>query len=53
LDQADEFPPQAQIFTKDKLSWMQLRDIPAYDEYYNFNETLSTESLKRWKATEI
>ncbi len=41
LDQADEFPPQAQIFTKDKLSWVQLRDIPAYNEYYNFNETLS------------
>ena len=51
LDQADEFPPQAQIFTKNKLSWVQLGDIPAYDEYYNFNETLSTESLKRWKAT--
>ena len=53
LDQADEFPPQAQIFTKDKLSWVQLKDIAAYDEYYNFNETLSTESLKRWKATGI
>ncbi len=53
LDRADEFPPQAQIFTKDKLSWVQLRDIPAYNKYYNFNETLSVESLKRWKATEI
>jgi hypothetical protein len=51
LDQADKFPPQAQIFTKDKLSWVQLANIPAFEEYYNFNETLSAESLRRWKAT--
>ena len=51
LDRAEDFPPQAQIFTKDKLSWVQLGNIPAYDEYYNFNETLSKESLERWKAT--
>lgn len=51
LDHADEFPPQAHIFTKNKLSWVQLGNIPAYDEYYNFNETLSAESLERWKAT--
>jgi hypothetical protein len=51
LDRAEDFPPQAQIFTKDKLSWVQLGNIPAYDEYFNFNETLSKESLERWKAT--
>ena len=51
LDQADEFPPQAHIFIKNKLSWVQLGDIPAYKEYYNFAETLSSKSLERWKAT--
>ena len=51
LDQADEFPPQAHIFVKNKLSWVQLGNIPAYEEYYNFIETLSTKSLERWKAT--
>ena len=51
LDQAEEFPPQAHIFIKNKLSWVQLGNIPAYEEYYNFNETLSTKSLERWKAT--
>ena len=28
-----------------------IKCLIAYDEYYKFNETLSIESLERWKAT--
>ena len=50
LDDADRFPPLAHIFTKSKLSWVELgTDIPAFDEAYEVNNMYSKRSLERLK----
>ena len=51
FDQPEHFPPQAHIFTKSKLSWVNLdAAIPRFEEYYNKEEMLSKDSLARRKA---
>jgi len=48
FDEPDRFPPQAHIFTKSKLNWVNLEgSTPCFDEFYNKEELLSEESLKR------
>jgi len=51
FDEPEHFPPQAHIFTKSKLSWVNLDGaIPRFEEYYNKEELLSKDSLARRKA---
>lgn len=51
FDEAERFPPQAHIFTKHKLSWVNLDgDIPCFEEFYIKEELLSEDSLARRKA---
>ena len=48
LDDADRFPPLAHIFTKSKLSWVELgTDIPAFKEAYEIDNMYSKRSLER------
>ena len=48
FDEPDRFPPQAHIFTKSKLTWVNLEgSTHCFDEFYNKEELLSEESLKR------
>ena len=48
LDNAESFPPLAHIFTKSKLSWVELgSDIPSFDEFYDRDEIYSKRSLER------
>jgi hypothetical protein len=48
LDNAESFPPLAHIFTKDKLSWVELGTaIPSFDEGYDRYEVYSKRSLAR------
>ena len=51
FDEPEQFPPQAHIFTKSKLSWVNLDGaIPSFEKYYNKEELLSKDSLARRKA---
>ncbi len=51
FDEPELFPPQAHIFTKSKLSWVNLHGrIPFFEEYYNKEELVSEDSLARRKA---
>ena len=51
FDEPERFPAQPQIFTKSKLSWINLDGaIPPSEEYYNKEEMLSKDSLARRKA---
>lgn len=48
LDDAEEFPPQAHIFTKNKLSWVVLgTEIPCFDEFYDRDKIYPKRSLER------
>ena len=51
FDEPERFPAQPQIFTKIKLSWINLDGaIPRFEEYYNKEEMLSKDSLARRKV---
>ena len=48
LDNAEKFPPQVHIFTKDKDPWLNLsEDIICFKEMYNPKKTWPEESLIR------
>jgi hypothetical protein len=48
LDDATSFPPDAHIFTRSKLPWVQLSpDAKAFEIYYDMNAEWSAESLAR------
>ena len=48
LDDAEMFPPLAHIFTKSKLSWVELgTDIPVFEASYAIDEMYSKRSLER------
>tara|TARA_B110000090_G_scaffold187801_1_gene217564 strand:- start:416 stop:736 length:321 start_codon:yes stop_codon:yes gene_type:complete len=50
LDEANRFPPQAHIYVKNKLSWIELGDrIPQFGEFYDFEKIYSPASLSRRK----
>ena len=50
LDNADEFPPQVHIFTKDKDSWLNLSENQTcHETMYDSDKTWPEESLKRYK----
>ena len=51
LDNPDAFPPQAHIFTKTKLGWVNLDgNVPCFDEFYQKEDVLSAEALARRTA---
>lgn len=51
LDDPDACPPDVQIFTSSKHSWVPLNPgIPAFEEFYKFDEIWPQESIDRWKA---
>ena len=51
LDEPSLCPPQVQIFTESKQSWVPLsRDIPAFEKFYDFNDLWPAESLQRLQA---
>ena len=51
LDTPAALPPQAHIFTRTKLPWLQLPDdAPAFDIYYDMDKLWPAESLARRKA---
>lgn len=51
FDEPEHFPPQAHIFTRSKLGWVNLDGgTPCFEEYYNKEEMLSAESLARREA---
>ncbi|NCV12477.1 MAG: hypothetical protein EBW44_13760 [Rhodobacteraceae bacterium] len=48
LDSAESFPPLAHIFTKSKLSWVELGTaIPSFEEFYDRDKIYSKRSLER------
>lgn len=48
LDDANRFPPQAHIYTKNKLKWLKLSGpIPQFEEYYDREKVYSPESFER------
>ena len=48
LDDAEQFPPQAHIYTKSKLSWVALgTEIPCFDEFYDRDKIYPKRSLER------
>jgi len=48
LDDVEMFPPKAHIFTKSKLSWVELGiDIPSFEKSYEIDEMYSARSLER------
>ena len=50
LENSDEFPPQAHIFTKDKDEWVNLSNINnCFEKMYDPKETWPKESLSRIK----
>ncbi|MDU9007080.1 GFA family protein [Sedimentitalea todarodis] len=49
LDNPSECPPDVQIFTSSKQSWVPLNpDIPVYEEFYKFEDVWPDASLARW-----
>ncbi len=47
LDDAEQFPPQAHIYTKSKLSWLALgTEIPCFDEFYDRDKMYPKRSLE-------
>ena len=43
LDEAQEFTPQAHVFTKSKLAWLHLEDgLPIFDEFPSSNQEKDT-----------
>lgn len=47
LDAPHAFAPNAHIFTRSKVPWVQLGDIPAFDVFYDLDKQWSAESLER------
>ena len=48
LDDAEQFPPQAHIYTMSKLSWVALgTEIPCFDEFYDRDKVYPKRSLER------
>lgn len=51
LDAPDSAPPQAHIFAKSKQPWLELGgDIPAFDEFYDFDTAWPARSRERLAA---
>ena len=51
LDDRGAISPDAHIFTRSKLPWVQLPpDVPAFEVYYDVNSQWSPEALERRKA---
>ncbi len=54
LDDPDQFPPDVHIFTSSKQPWIILpKEDRRVDEFYNFKETWSAESLARLVQLEV
>lgn len=54
LDEPDRLLPNAHIFTRSKLSWVQLPpDVPAFDVYYDREALWPPESLARRRAASV
>lgn len=47
LDDSHALQPNAHIFTRSKVPWVGLGDIPAFDVFYDFDKAWSAESLER------
>ncbi len=48
LDNPDQCPPDAQIFTSSKQAWVPLsEEIPIFEEFYKFDEVWPQNSLER------
>ena len=48
LDDPNLMPPDAHVFTKDKLDWVTLpKGIPSFEKFYDFEATWSKESYLR------
>lgn len=51
LDEPSCLAPNAHIFTRSKLPWVELsKDIPAFDVYYDMKKLWPAESLARRRA---
>ncbi len=51
LDNPDLCPPDAQIFTSSKQSWVPLKsDIPSFENFYEFKEVWPKEAYERLNA---
>ena len=50
LNNSNEYPPQVHIFTKDKDSWLNLKDdVICFEKMYDPKITWPQESLNRYK----
>ena len=53
LDRPSDFPPDAHIFTRSKVSWLSLQGgAPVFDIYYDMAALWPAESLARRQAAE-
>jgi hypothetical protein len=51
LDDPERLPPDVHIFTRSKLSWLNLPEgVPAFEVYYDMAKLWSAESLARRRA---
>lgn len=51
LDNPSECPPDVQIFTSSKQTWVPLNpDIPSFENFYRFEDVWPDASLVRWRA---
>lgn len=51
LNDPDDCPPDVQIFTSSKQSWVPLSsDIPAFENFYKIADVWPTASFERWNA---
>jgi hypothetical protein len=53
LDVPEQFPPQAHIFVRSKLSWVSLdAEIPQFAGYYNAAKTWPQASVTRYRSAQ-
>lgn len=50
LEQPHPIVPDAHIFTRTKVPWVNLGDVPAFEIFYELDKQWSPESLDRRKA---
>ena len=50
LDEPNALPPNAHIFTRSKLPWIELMGAPEFDVYYDMTTLWPAESLARRRA---
>ena len=49
LDDRSDIRPDVHIYISSKQAWVETRDAPEFEEFYNPSEFWSEEQMRRWK----